>query len=131
MFSHLALSLLLVAGCSALTEVRVGVLLPRRRGLVAAYQALREINNKTDGIAGGLLPNTELRFLLRDSRRDSLATLVGALELVGSCSSQSDARDSSSIVAAIGAAGAIFFFGMNPTHFLLITSTTRFGHVQT
>eukprot|EP00966_Prymnesium_polylepis_P279386 6454467-Prymnesium_polylepis.1 len=60
--------------------VRLGVLLPtfgsetqsfrplqNSSRLVPIYQALLEINNKTDGIADHLLPHTHLEFAYRDS----------------------------------------------------------------
>lgn len=105
---------------SVITSVRVGALFPMVKfqgtdsatldqggilRLTAFLLAVDEINNKTDGVADGLLPNTELRFVLRDSRRDPLVALVGALELVGSCSA--GAPDSQEgIVAAVGAASS-------------------------
>lgn len=53
--------------------------------LTAFLLAINEINNKRDGIADDLLPNTTLTFAMRDSRRDSYAALVAALELTGMC----------------------------------------------
>ena len=72
--------------------------------LGAFLLALKEINNKTDGVADWLLPNTHLQFVLRDSRRDDLSALVGALELLGSCSSSKISTQG--IVAAVGAASS-------------------------
>ena len=97
-----------------LESVRIGALFPMLKNsgsldqsgmlrLGAFLLAIDEINNKTDGIADGLLPRTKLEFVLRDSRRDYLAALVGALELVGTCSS---AGVSDGIVAAVGAASS-------------------------
>ncbi|KAL1495369.1 hypothetical protein AB1Y20_016744 [Prymnesium parvum] len=45
------------------------------------YQALREINNKTDGVEDHLLPNTQLLYAYRDSKCDSSVALQGALHL--------------------------------------------------
>ena len=67
--------------------------------LGAFLMAIDEINNKTDGIADDLLPKTRLDFVLRDSRRDNLAALIGALELVGTCG-VGHSGGSSGIVAA-------------------------------
>ncbi|KAL1498936.1 hypothetical protein AB1Y20_013457 [Prymnesium parvum] len=73
--------------------VRVGVLLPAFgtaaagylpvswTPLLGVYQALREINNKSDGVADELLPNTQLLFSYRDSKCDDTAGLTGALHL--------------------------------------------------
>eukprot|EP00966_Prymnesium_polylepis_P044192 1024348-Prymnesium_polylepis.1 len=46
------------------------------------YQALRELNNKTDGVADHLLPSVQLRFAYRDSKCDAITRLTGALQLV-------------------------------------------------
>eukprot|EP00966_Prymnesium_polylepis_P045948 1063453-Prymnesium_polylepis.1 len=45
------------------------------------YQALREINNKTDGVADHLLPTTQLRFAYRDSKCDTTEALMAAMHL--------------------------------------------------
>eukprot|EP00966_Prymnesium_polylepis_P202636 4694530-Prymnesium_polylepis.1 len=47
-----------------------------------AYQALQEINNKSDGVADDLLPNTQLRLATTDSKCDSAQALMGALHLI-------------------------------------------------
>ncbi|KAL1522821.1 hypothetical protein AB1Y20_017790 [Prymnesium parvum] len=74
------------------SEVRIGLLLPmfetEAAGYsnvvwsprVGAYQALREINNKSDGIADDLLPETQLLFVYRDSKCDSVQSLAMVLE---------------------------------------------------
>ena len=67
--------------------------------LGAFLLAIDEINNSSE-----LLPSIQLDFVLRDSRRDGLSALVGALELVGSCGSSEGS--SGGIVAAIGAASS-------------------------
>jgi ABC-type branched-subunit amino acid transport system substrate-binding protein len=83
-------------GCieAATGVVRLGMLLPmfgtETAGYgqmlwsprVGAYQALREIQNKTDGVADHLLPNTRLRFAYADPKCDSTAGLTAALHLV-------------------------------------------------
>ena len=92
------------------STVRVGALFPMiqtsgnfdQSGMLrlgAFLLALKEINESPT-----LLPNTTLQFVLRDSRRDSLAALVGALELTGSCSNSGGG--SAGIVAAVGAASS-------------------------
>jgi ABC-type branched-subunit amino acid transport system substrate-binding protein len=48
---------------------------------VGVYQALLEINNKTDGVADDLLPHTSLLFAYRDDNCDSNSGLAGALQL--------------------------------------------------
>eukprot|EP00966_Prymnesium_polylepis_P085226 1973366-Prymnesium_polylepis.1 len=75
------------------TEVRLGILLPtfgtRDADYVAeswsprvgVYQALREINNKTDGVADHLLPSQRLRFAYKDSKCDANTALASALHL--------------------------------------------------
>ena len=76
------------------TEVRLGVLMPvfgtKAAGyprlpwspLDSVYQAFREINNKSDGVADHLLPGTKLAFSLRDSKCDARAGLSGVLSLM-------------------------------------------------
>ena len=76
-----------------MTVVRLGVLLPligtedagysvqQWSPIVGVYQALREINNKSDGVADWLLPTTQLRFTYRDSKCDSSQALQAALHL--------------------------------------------------
>ncbi|KAL3904217.1 MAG: hypothetical protein SGPRY_011371, partial [Prymnesium sp.] len=73
--------------------VRLGVLLPMFRTAVAnysavdwspragVYQALQEINDKSDGVSDELLPNTQLWFAYRDSKCDSTKALTDALHL--------------------------------------------------
>ena len=74
-------------------EVNLGVLLPMF-GTEAAgystiswsprggvYQALRELNDKNDGVADDLLPNTQLHFAWRDDKCDSRFALQAALQL--------------------------------------------------
>ena len=51
------------------------------RRLSSFYMAINEINNKSDGVADKLLPHTELRFAVRDSKRDDSSAFFGALEL--------------------------------------------------
>ena len=75
-------------------EIRVGIMLPflgtadkgfARVGWsprVGVYQALREINNKSDGVADDLLPGRTLLFAYRDSKCDSAVALESALHLV-------------------------------------------------
>jgi len=46
-----------------------------------AYQALRELNDKSDGVDDELLPNTQLRFAYRDSKCDSTSALQATLQL--------------------------------------------------
>ncbi len=76
-------------------QVRLGGLFPRFKTdapdftldnagvkrLTAFVMAIREINNKTDGIADNLLPNTELLFAVRDSKRDAASAFKGARQL--------------------------------------------------
>eukprot|EP00966_Prymnesium_polylepis_P334589 7389957-Prymnesium_polylepis.1 len=74
-------------------EVRLGVLLPmfgaqtagynavRWSPRVEVYQALREINNKSDGIDDSMLPNTQLHFAYRDSKCEASSALTEALHL--------------------------------------------------
>ena len=51
------------------------------RRLTAFVMAIREINNKTDGIVDDLLPNTTLQFAVRDSKRDAASAFAGARQL--------------------------------------------------
>jgi len=91
---------LLVAAAAALeppADVRLGVLLPmfRSDGTSAGwfprsgvYQAVRELNNKSDGVADELLPNTTLRVSYRDSKCDPGVGLRSAIELTRDAFSQ-------------------------------------------
>jgi hypothetical protein len=93
------------------TVVRVGILLrmfatqannyslfsSRSQNIGAVYQALREINNKSDGVADGLLPRTQLLFAYRDSKCDATSGLIGALGLTR------DVFDGLGVHAIIGA----------------------------
>jgi len=51
------------------------------RRFAAFVQAIREVNNKTDGIADHLLPTTRILFTQRDSRRDGATAFFQAREL--------------------------------------------------
>jgi len=72
------------------TEVRVGILLPLF-GLdggsqswsprVGVYQAIREINNKSDGVADHLIPKTQLLIAFRESKCDATTSLTTSLQL--------------------------------------------------
>ncbi|KAL1508443.1 hypothetical protein AB1Y20_004546 [Prymnesium parvum] len=91
-----------------LTTVRLGVLLPMFGTQVVGYnqelwsprlgvyQALREINNKSDGVADELLPNTNLVFAYRDSKCDATVAISGSLQLISS------AFDGQGVSAIIG-----------------------------
>eukprot|EP00966_Prymnesium_polylepis_P270894 6258250-Prymnesium_polylepis.1 len=81
---------------SSVPTVRLGVLLPqfgtRAAGYSAVnwsprfgvYQALREINNKSDGVADDLLPFTRIEVAYADSKCDRNAGLAAALHLTSS-----------------------------------------------
>jgi len=91
------------------TEVRLGVLLPMFASEAAGYepfawsprngvlQAIREVNDKTDGVADDLLPNVSLVFRYMDSKCDSALGLALALRLTR------DAFDGKGVDAIIGA----------------------------
>uniref|UniRef100_A0A7S2BXW5 Receptor ligand binding region domain-containing protein n=1 Tax=Haptolina brevifila TaxID=156173 RepID=A0A7S2BXW5_9EUKA len=64
--------------------------------LTAFHLAITEINNKTDGVADELLPNTRIDFAVRDSKRDDASALLAALRLV----------DNQKVSAIIGAASS-------------------------
>ncbi|KAL1512389.1 hypothetical protein AB1Y20_005647 [Prymnesium parvum] len=90
--------------------VRLGILLPMFGTAQAGYspiswspragvyQAVREINNKSDGVGDHLLPHTQLRIAYRDSKCDSARTLQAALQLV------QDTFDGEGVHAIVGAA---------------------------
>lgn len=76
-------------------EVRIGALFPvfsaghgfvtdlaGVKRLESFLLALRKINDKHDGISDDLLPNTQLKFAFRDSRRDASAAFNGAVDLM-------------------------------------------------
>eukprot|EP00966_Prymnesium_polylepis_P229971 5321218-Prymnesium_polylepis.1 len=65
---------------------------------VGVYQALREINNKTDGVADLLLPGTLLHFAYRDSKCDASKSLTATLHLTR------EAFNGQGVSAIIGAA---------------------------
>jgi hypothetical protein len=91
------------------TEVRLGLLIgmfgtePTGFSMLTwsmrlgAYQALREINNKTDGVVDGLLPSTQLRVAHRDDKCDSMTSLTAALHLTR------DAFNGQGVSAVVGA----------------------------
>eukprot|EP00966_Prymnesium_polylepis_P263775 6093856-Prymnesium_polylepis.1 len=87
---------ILVHPKSVVPVVRLGVLLPMY-GTEAAgripmpwsprlgvFQALEELNNKSDGVADLLLPGTKLHFAYRDSRCDATESLNATLHLTQS-----------------------------------------------
>eukprot|EP00966_Prymnesium_polylepis_P163391 3776923-Prymnesium_polylepis.1 len=93
------------------SEARLGVLLPMFQTEAAGYgrfsessrlgpvyQAMREINNKSDGVADRLLPNTQLLFAYNDSKCDSTEGLLATLRLTRA------AFDGRGVHAVIGAA---------------------------
>ena len=74
-------------------QVRLGILLPMFAhasasfsplawtARVGVYQAVRELNNKSDGIFDNLLPNTRIDIAYRDSACDSATALQALLPL--------------------------------------------------
>ena len=68
----------------------------------AAFRlALREINNKTDGVADELLPDTRLEFAYRDSKCNDFFGFYGAVEL------HRDVFDGQGVHAMIGTACSV------------------------
>jgi ABC-type branched-subunit amino acid transport system substrate-binding protein len=66
--------------------VKLGVLMPMFGSTswsprTGPYQAFREINNKSDGVADHLLPNTQLQVAYHDSKCDATEGLMGAMHL--------------------------------------------------
>ena len=55
-----------------------------RRRFAAFLMALREVNNKTDGIMDSILPNTEVKFAFYDSKRDSGHAMLNAMSILNS-----------------------------------------------
>ena len=92
-----------------ISEVLMGMLLPMFNTEAAGYttiawspragvvQALREINNKTDGLADDLLPDVKLKIAYRDSKCDASVALQAMLSLT------QDAFDGKGVSAVIGA----------------------------
>jgi hypothetical protein len=70
------------------------------RRFTSAYLAMREINDKGDGIADSLLPNTQLKLAFRDSKRSPGFAFFGALQL------GTEAFYSAGVSAIIGAASS-------------------------
>ena len=97
-------------------EVWIGALFPQFHTAASGYTidssgiirfasfllALNEINNKTDGVADDLLPNTQLKYKLRDSKRNELASMTAAFDFAGSCSNVED----NAVTAVVGAASS-------------------------
>ena len=91
------------------SEVRLGLLLPMFGiaatgsprltwdARVGTWQAIREINNKSDGVADWVLPRTRLLISYADSQCDSGPGLAGALSMTSS------AFDGAGVQAIIGA----------------------------
>eukprot|EP00966_Prymnesium_polylepis_P070366 1635491-Prymnesium_polylepis.1 len=75
-----------------------GFLRFNRTQFTAVYQALREINNKNDGLEDWLLPTTRIDFAFRDSKCDLLQGMIGAQSLL------SAAFQGNGVHAIIGAA---------------------------
>ena len=77
--------LVVTGGVTRIEEVRVGVLLPivgsSWSPRLGVYQALTELNNKSDGIADDLLPSVRLAFAFRDSKCNSNTALAEMLDL--------------------------------------------------
>ncbi|KAL1503142.1 hypothetical protein AB1Y20_011204 [Prymnesium parvum] len=104
----------LASGNCAVPEVRIGALFPIFKGRWDNYAkdisgvrrfatfllAIKEINNKTDGIADDLLPNTQIKFTWRDSKRADWAAVIGAFELTR------DAFGGQGVHAIVGAASS-------------------------
>ena len=87
--------------------VRLGVLLPSLNTaawapLAGVYQALREVNDKSDGVADHLLPNTRIQFAYMDSKCDPSTSLSTALHLTRNAFNQAGV---SAIIGA-GCSGA-------------------------
>ena len=106
----LALATGLGNGTASVPVVRIGVLLavfgPETSNYAAhsdwssypgVWHALLELNDKTDGVADDLLPDTQLLFAFRDSKCDGTFGLSGALELTR-------AFDGAGVSAIVGAA---------------------------
>eukprot|EP00966_Prymnesium_polylepis_P052241 1209728-Prymnesium_polylepis.1 len=64
---------------------------------VGVYQALHEINNKSDGIADNLLPNSQILFAYRDGKCDPTVALAETLFLT------QYAFDGAAVSAIVGA----------------------------
>lgn len=88
----LVIATLLWAQMTMVNEVRVGILLPMFLGSRhvysgtrhAVYQALREVQNRSDGVADDLLPNTTLLFTFTDSKCDGSTSVTGVHNLMRS-----------------------------------------------
>ena len=106
--------LILSAAVATVPVVRIGGLFPRFRTVASSYshdssgvrrytafvQAIREINDKSDGVADDLLPNTQLRFTTRDSKRSEAHAYDGARKLAQL------AFDGTGVSAVVGAASS-------------------------
>eukprot|EP01041_Mallomonas_annulata_P008623 gene8623-17790_t len=104
-----------------MTTIRIGGLFPQTdfNGIVdnigAQYMAsflmaIREINNKTDGIADDLLPNINLVIAVRNTKQKFIETFHAATELT------TKAFNNSGIQAAIGPASVEEVEGATPVY---------------
>ena len=103
-----------LAAAGNVSQVRLGALFPMFKTQAASYSmdasgidrfsafklAIDEINNKTDGVADDLLPNTQLVYAYRDSKRDDGSAFFGALELT------QDTFGGQGVSAIVGAASS-------------------------
>eukprot|EP01041_Mallomonas_annulata_P008621 gene8621-17784_t len=76
--------------------------------LASFLMAVREINNKTDGIADDLLPNIDLVIAVRNTKQKFIETFQAATEL------STKAFNNSGIQAAIGPASVEEVEGATP-----------------
>ena len=99
---------------TGVSTVRIGALFPMFKTEAAGYgldtsgvrrfssfyMALKEINDKSDGVADHLLPNTQLLFRIRDSKRSNGKAFLAAIDLA------SEVFNKEGVAAIIGAASS-------------------------
>eukprot|EP01041_Mallomonas_annulata_P009357 gene9357-19409_t len=90
----------LIAPKMSLFGSTVSINVAGNQAIAATIMAIREINNKTDGIADDILPNTLLKLAFRSPRLDFLKAIKAALDFTSS------AFNGTGILGMIGTAGS-------------------------
>ena len=68
------------------------------RQLAAFLMALREVNDKADGVMDSILPNTKVKFAFYDSKRDSGNAVVNAANILGSRKLNQEPRHAMAVI---------------------------------
>eukprot|EP01041_Mallomonas_annulata_P013776 gene13776-29293_t len=90
----------LIAPKVSLFGSTVAINLAGNQAIAATIMAIREINNKTDGIADDILPNTILKLAFRSPRLDYLKAIQAAIDF------SSSSFNGTGILGMVGTAGS-------------------------